>query len=339
MNSRIYQFQFTAPLHISNARADYGKSHTYLHSDSLLAAVMDVWAKIGCAEWIDEFANLSKQDVSKTPLVFTGAYPYDASESKPLYFFPKPYYLPPAEKKNAEPGDAKKFKKMEWLVWDAFLDILKGKPSVNSKAIHGKFYTGKEDGFIAPFNSAVQARVKRPRDQSEDAVPYYVERLFFREKCGLFTIVIATDDIWQKRCETAFTVLQHLGLGTDRAIGNGQFGLTTDTFSWPELPDSDYYVSMGLYGPQSAEDLTKEISDAACFDTLKRGGWLGEPFNTYRKKSVYMFKEGSVLKLGKSASRIKGTLFDLQPDIIGKEHPVYRSGVAFFLPVTVIENK
>lgn len=337
MNSCMYRFAFTAPLHISNARADYGKSHTFLHSDSLLAAVMDVWAKIGKSEWINEYASACKQMPDKAPLVLTGAYPYAIAENDCIYFMPKPFYQPP-NKLAGEPGDAKKFKKIEWIAWDAYIDLLKGKAPNDENAAHGKFYTGSKATFKAPHAGAVQARVKRPRNEAEDAVPYYIERLHFNAGCGLYTIVSATDAVWQNRCETALNVLQHLGLGTDRNVGNGQFKLETASFSWPDLPPSEYYVNLGLYAPANETALTTQITGESRFDTIKRGGWLGEPFNTYRKKSVYMFKAGSVLKLGANAATINGSLFDLQPDIIQGAHPVYRSGISCFLPIQILPN-
>jgi hypothetical protein len=47
-----------------------------------------------------------------------------------------------------------------------------------------------------------------------------------------------------------------------------------------------------------------------------------------------MFKEGSVFKMP-TATNVLGEVVDLQPEIINKQHPVWRSGKALFIPIAL----
>lgn len=62
-------FKFLSPLHLSNARADYGKSERLLHSDSLIAALMSIWAQGGQLDWIEE----AKTDLLNGELALSSA--------------------------------------------------------------------------------------------------------------------------------------------------------------------------------------------------------------------------------------------------------------------------
>jgi CRISPR/Cas system CSM-associated protein Csm4 (group 5 of RAMP superfamily) len=70
------------------------------------------------------------------------------------------------------------------------------------------------------------------------------------------------------------------------------------------------------------------------YDTLKRSGWItAEGYQTFRKKGVYMFAEGSVFKGDASPKGRKA--IDITPDaeFIKLPHKIYRCGESIFLPV------
>ena len=79
--------------------------------------------------------------------------------------------------------------------------------------------------------------------------------------------------------------------------------------------------------------------EQSSYQLIKRGGWVASPTNIdavlHRKRSVYMFTEGSVFK---SDSPLIGKVTDLQPALWEEHadmipHPVWRDGRAIFLPL------
>ena len=63
------------------------------------------------------------------------------------------------------------------------------------------------------------------------------------------------------------------------------------------------------------------------YQLVKRGGWIASPISTYRKRTVYMFTEGSVFKTPISP---KGKVADLRPAVF-TEHAIWRDGTGIFL--------
>lgn len=55
------------------------------------------------------------------------------------------------------------------------------------------------------------------RNGEEDAKPFYMERIFFKDYSGLYFIVHGDTSI----IENALDLLQTEGIGTDRNVGNG----------------------------------------------------------------------------------------------------------------------
>lgn len=327
----VIHFKFKAPLHLSNVRADYGLSEKLLHSDTLYSAIMHTWAVLGKEEWINP----------KPDFAISSLFPFtrDLVTGQPVHFFVKPYFQANIVGESS-PSDAKKFKKIQYVDQHYFEHYLNFSPiESNLASIKGIYQTS---GVIDPhFMSVdVQQRIKRPRNEQEDTVPFYMERIYFKEGSGLFCLARFENPEAKKRVIAALKLLAENGIGTDRAVGNGQFEVDFGIISLSMASPATYAMNLSLYCPDSKEELSGMLEGSRVrYEIIKRGGWMSEPYNTYRKRSVYMFREGSVFKIQSNETFSKGKTVNLQPEPltlpIKVETPVWRVGKALFLPVNL----
>ena len=135
----------------------------------------------------------------------------------------------------------------------------------------------------------------------------------------------------------AINYVSESGLGTDRAVGNGRFTFETDTIELDVPEQTQYSVNLSLFCPNRKVQLEKLFCEICGYEFIIRGGWLGEPHNTYRKRSIYMFNEGSVFKKGINGIDSTGKTVDLRPLNTPRkiENPVYRVGKSLFIPIKV----
>jgi CRISPR-associated protein Csm4 len=270
-------------------------------------------------------------------------------DTSTVYFFPKPLkqILPDLK----EVGNAKDIKSVAWLDSHCFKEVLNNK-IFKKETIKGcyltqaKIHTQKEEEdvinkklqelpneFIYP---QVSPRVKVSRSGQGDAVPFYMDRIYFKDYSGLFFVVLGDDT---SLLDAAMEVLQHEGIGTDRNVGNGFFTFEKDTKTIIDYPqESDYVMSLSMFIPESKEQLEEMISgDAVSYDFIRRGGWITTPpYNTYRKNAIYAFLPGSVFSLKASNPFVKGTIVDLKPELEfngGIKHSIWRNGKSIFIPI------
>ena len=331
---KIYKLRFTTPLHLGDERADYGISLQTIHSDTLYAAMTSVLAKIGYEIPIDGDLGFS----------ISSLFPYYEKDNKSVYFLPKLKLQSIPDKDLQE--DAKKIKKIEWLDVEFFNKQINGehlfnKDNVKSLLKNGKYLTKSEidKDFIS---KEVTPRVKVSRDFSEDAEPFYMERLYFKDQSGMYFIAVGDVDKL-KIIDLALKVLKDEGIGTDRTIGNGFFEFTTDDIEL-NLPKSNKVSNLSLFLPENQAQIDKLLSgNNIAYNFQKRGGWITDSgLNSFRKNTVQMFSEAGVFSNNKSIDKefIIGEIVDLKPKLDYdhlnvKPHPVWRSGRALFIPVKI----
>ncbi len=331
---KIYKLRFTTPLHIGNERADYGISLQTIHSDTLYAAMTAVLAIIGAKIPTDGDFGFT----------ISSLFPYYQKDNKPVYFLPKLKLqnIPAFELQN----DAKKIKKVEWIDVEFFNKLINGKQLFDKSFDNGLLKNGKyltkqtiDKDFIS---KEVNPRVKVSRDFSEDAEPFYMERLYFKEESGMYFIAIG-DAGKLKIIDAALKVLKDEGMGTDRTIGNGFFEFS-DSVIELDLPKSNKVSNLSLFLPESQEQINELLKgEDIAYDFQKRGGWITDSgLNTYRKNTVQMFSEASVFSLDNSMDKefVKGKIVDLKPKLDYehlnvKAHPIWRCGKALFIPVKI----
>lgn len=332
-NLSIVLLQFTTPLHIGNERSDYATSSAYMHSDAMTAAIFYAWAQLGQVEWIPK----TTEDIYGFSL--SSLFPYTTNETKKVYFLPRPM----VRIENEEIVDTKlrkKLKKVKYVDTVIFQKMLKGEGvPAREKDVNGIFRS------IDPIthsivDSQVIPRVSVSRSGQEDTVIFYMERNYFSEGSGLYCLLQYENAEIEKRVQIAFNYLGEEGIGTDRNIGNGKFIPSFgESLSLNIEAKAGLGINLGLYCPSSKDELSTMIGDKdAGYDFIKRGGWLSEPYNTWRKKNVYMLTEGSVFSLPVSDSNHKfpvfGKLVNLQPteEPAVLAHPVWRCGKSLFVP-------
>lgn len=333
-----FHLRFRSPLHLSKGKEDdYGESEEVLHADTLKSALFVCARRLFGEAVIHSFFERFR---------VSSAYPFLGGER----FFPKPSVrLQGFSAAVEETKQAKKHKKIAYLGQVYFEDLITHRQRTLDPAhlsADGRFISDHPDvqalgaGWHL-LRSEVQQRVSIPLDHAEDPTPYYVDRLFFRKGAGLWFAFVPTDPTdaeigtWVR---AALRLLGDEGIGTDRSVGNGQFDFdpATDagtlTLHTPDQPTHQLLLS--LWCPRRAE-LSEEFLLASSYGLLKRGGYLASPENpahlTYRKKSVYMFNEGSVFPHGPILS---GKIENLKPDAPEVTQPVWRDGLALTIPIT-----
>ena len=330
---KVYKLHFITPLHIGDARDDYSVSLKTYQSDAMYAAITACLAKVGYA--IPANGDLGITISSLFP--FYQEHEQDGEKMKPaVYFFPKLLKQSLPELKNI--SKVKLIKKVSWLELAFFEKMINADLEISDELLDNVqgVYLSKykiEKDFIS---SQIAQRVTVSRNFCEDAKPFYEDRIYFKEKSGLFFIAQGDTTLLDK----ALMILKDEGIGTDRNIGNGFFDISTDEIEI-ELPQSDYISNLSMFCPESDEQAQEMLNDDnIAYDFMKRGGWITtSPHNTIRKNTIHMFSPASVFKSSRLTSDItvKGKIVDLNPrstySVI--DHPIWRCGKSFFIPVKI----
>ena len=321
------KLHFSTPLHLSRGREQYDESATTLHSDSLVSALFTAARQLGAT--VEEILAMFDG------LKISSAFPFHETE----FFFPKPLTMLPFKMADLpEEKQGKPFKKIRYLGKHWFERMLNAETETiyaNSHLKQSAFLTDHPIKTI--FKKEVIQRVTIAPDYSEDAKPFYTERLFFGEGSGLFILVEWLDEKAKNLFKSAFHLLGDMGIGTDRSVGNGFFTPSFETVTL-RLPEHlDCQCNLGLYLPKQ-EELDEAFLEKSSWVLIKRGGYISGAENldhfTLRKKSVYMFDVGSVFP----NSPLQGNRLDLRPNRVGIEHPVWREGRPIFVPIIKLET-
>lgn len=312
-----YLLHFTTPLHLGDSRADYGTSLQTFSSDGMYAALTAMLAMLG--ENIPQGGDLGCTISSLFPF-------YQQNESdQPLLFFPRPLSaeLPQIE----DMRHAKVVKKVKWIDQCGLERTLTGELVIDEKSmgnVYGRYMTCAKTEFDENFmKSAVVQRVSIPSvDYGTNPVPFYMDRLHFLGRSGLFFLCEGDTTL----IDRAMPLLQQCGIGTDRNVGNGFFECEKRDVKLTVPKTADAALSLSTYIPSSQEELKQMMSNSsyAC-ELLRRGGWMSEAL--VRKNAIYAYAPGSVFAW---AGNTVGAIHDLAPH--GVEHPVYRCGRSIMLP-------
>lgn len=324
------KLHFNSPLHLSTGSQDYDESRQWLPSDTLSAAL------VACAVEVSEgtLSNLEVEDFLAGFRV-SSAFPFFGDE----FFFPKPLLggleIDDDDERKAE-------KQVAWYgkTWfEKWLNGSKDKFNVSNLSENRCFLTDSSAARTIHFmKTNVEQRVVVPRwgegDKAETQT-FYQERVYFEKDAGLFFLFEITDEKCRALFQAALNLLGENGIGTDRTTGNGCFSFekTQLEFNLPDAATATRYIALSLFCP-SQDDLDDKTLLSSGYQLIERGGYLASPatenWMAYRKRSVWMFREGSVFP-----ARMNGRFVDLQPPIIKNltdTHPVWRDGRGFFIP-------
>ncbi len=324
---KIYKLHFTAPLHIGDKRDDEGVSMKTIQSDTLMAALTAVLAKVGT----------SIPDDGDMGFTVSSLFPYfqHGKEGRVSYFLPMP--LQCRQPDLADVSNAKMVKKVRWVDAEYFPRLLAGENLFDGKSEYIKHIYGE---YLSPspvpddiVRSEVCQRVKiEDRTGRSDAEPYYVDRITFATGAGFYFMTTGDTALLDK----GMNLLTQWGLGTDRNVGYGFFEFTTDELTIDTPADADYVVSMSLLIPADKQQLSELFAgEEIAYELTRRGGWITSmPHNRLRKNAIYGFLPGSVFR--KTHGATCGAIVDLAPAIVKSSadaHPVWRDGRAIILPI------
>ncbi len=324
------KLNFTSPLHLGRGIGEsYDMGSRLLHSDTLSSALASARVQL--------FGDKNLKAYLES-LRVSSAFPFYNNH----YFFPKPMLKLNLEINGQDEHlQNKSLKKLEYLEQPVFEKIIAGKQltvTENQFSENKKYLWADKPVVQRILKTEVQQRVTVPRDGQGDSVPYYVERLFFSEGAGLFFLLEAESEQILKETEVALKYLEDTGLGTDRTVGNGFFEseVTSLQFSVPEAGSCS--MTLSLFCPHK-EELAGLLAGEPAYLMEKRGGFIAgasaEQFRHLRKKSVFMFSEGSVF----NGNNLSGKVLNLRPKWDDEKlHPVYRSGIPLSIPVVKKEK-
>jgi CRISPR type III-A-associated RAMP protein Csm4 len=324
MTLDIFKLYFQTPLHLSRGKLNsFESSHHTLHSDTLKSAMFVTARQLYGKDVATEAFFDSFQLSSAFPFTEEG------------YFFPKPLHFEP----KADPSKRKLLKGQPYIPLHLLEMILRDKKSVSAA-----------DLIAAPqpevWSEITEQHVSIDREDSRGE-PFYVERLFPKKPAsrGLFFILWQPGGVTPELRKQITQMLQLLGengLGLKKSVGNGSFIAEHEQITL-DLPDNtNASMALSLYHPQQGE-LDAAALENGFYDFIQRGGWMASPEDdntrTYRKKSVYMFTEGSVFPAAPAGDQLKirGKKAEVAPDnsVLPNpvEHPVWREGTGLFLPI------
>lgn len=327
---KIYKLHFTSPLHIGSVREDYGTSQTTISSDAMYAALTACLAKLGK----DIPAN---GDLGCTISSLFPFYQID-KQTDAILFLPKPLQ---AQVRAKGPTKLKEYKKVCWLEQSAFNQTINGGDPFDTYAICGKYLMKQDMSFGVEYDkkpysdfvvSQVSERVAIPdRTGHEDAVPFYMDRVSFRDYSGLYFVADGDCALLDETLE----LLALEGIGTDRNVGNGFFEYETSSITLDLPKDANHVVALSSFIPESKEQLEAMLkSDKAAYELQRRGGWITTyPNQSLRKNVIYMLSAGSVFGYQADSVISLGKIVDLRPDLPEVKHPIWRNGKALFLPI------
>lgn len=322
---RIVKLKFTSPLHLGKGVGDaYDTSERLLHSDTLSGAVVSTLLLTNPAADAPEF--MAKYRISS-------AFPYMGTS----FFLPKPAVRSSIRIDDSDDyGQKKKVKKIEYIESSLWQDLVKGNElNISSGMLskNGKFLFCDKAPKELPYTDLVQQRVLVPR-AGGDSKPYYLERRYFHEDAGLY-FFLNTDAETADQILALLNILGDTGLGTDKSVGNGQFecGLSELELNLPE--DTGKSMLLSLACPLK-EETDSDMLRKSSYQLVQRGGFISgtsrDEFRHLRKKSIYMFTEGSVISRGKLEGKIENLRPEWNDHLL---HPVWRDGRAFVVPVNL----
>ncbi len=322
------KLKFISPLHLGRGTGEsYDTGSKLLHSDTITSALASARVQL--------FGDKELKTYMES-LRVSSAFPFLENH----FFFPKPMLkLDMKIEGKSEHEQSKIFKKLEYIEQPVFEQIISGKHvkvTKDSISQNEKYLWHENPRTQNLLKREVQQRVTISRDGQGDSVPYYVERLFFSENAGMFFLMKTENEQVLHETEVALKYLEETGIGTDRSVGNGFFRSETGTLKLAVPENGNSSVTLSLFCPRR-DELPALLEGEPAYLMEKRGGFIAgasaEQFRHLRKKSVYMFTEGSVF----NGNILNGKVLNLRPEWDDKNlHPVYRSGKPVFVPAVKI---
>lgn len=332
-----YHLTFRAPLHVGERGVGLEATRTYVPADTLFSAVCSAWRLLYgerqlCGDLLDWYETPGEE-----PFRLTSAFPFAGD----VRFFPRPLARLPHITVNGD--DEKAFKRVRFVSEQVFAAMVQGASLTFTKdhCINGEVawvseeekqqlagWTDDATGDIVLWKADVVPRVTLDRITSASEIWHFGE-VRFAANCGLwFAVDFNADhgDGLRRQFEAALRTLGDTGLGGERGAGRGLFDFSATEISLPDAAGTGRFVTLSPCCPRTPEECTTLTDKGAAYELLPRRGWVTSPeASNLRRKTVWMFAEGSVLAC--PAEPPRGGLVDVKPDLC--PHPVWRYGYAW----------
>jgi len=355
-----------SPFHIGDKGVGLEETETFIHSDTIFSALCIALLQAG--ENLDAFLSTfplwkdeSVINDSQPPFRISSAFPF----MDKVLFFPKPFFR--IEKFNPKMylNIGKTLKQIEFVSTELFMKII-AKEDVSDEL----FLVDEKDGSYKLRNDnllqsgqvwiteaereslnakerihqnvwhkSIEPRVTVDRINNASDI-YSSGRIWFTENCGLYFLVEYSDPSYRNDVEQALRLLGDSGIGGERSVGNGQFSLEIDEWSFNpnEITEFNAYTILSLFWP-SKGDVTQGVLNNASYQLINRRGWIGAPGGmNLRRRGVIMCREGSVFKQSPG-----GYLIDVKPinpsPAQNVSHEVWRYGIALKIPCNQTDQK
>ncbi len=328
----IFRLTNMSPLHMGLGKDDYDFSAYEVCSDTLSAALAAMRVRYrGKTEDVKEFLSSFR---------ISSCFPYAGDE----FFLPRPQGRIKVEMADAcgnkmdETLYRKRLKKVRYVSHELFPAIAKGETlRIDASQLDGDFLFAAPGEHNKPYQKDVRQRVKVPLEGSADPEPFYFEWYYFQERCGLYCVARAEETILCE-LEDLLCRLGIEGIGTDRNVGGGKFDVQRRAMEMPDVENANAMLLLSLYIP-TPEELEAMDLERSRYTIVRRGGYMAgsddESLRHLRKKNVYMFSTGSVLK---TSGRMDGDIVDVCSPREGTTmHSVWRSGHPLTLPILINE--
>ncbi len=349
MKFSLFRLYFPQGIHIGDDKPDgYAHSESFIRSDTLYAAITSVLAEFG------EIPDNYQPEYTVSSL-----FPFTTMNGNEEYFFPRPQMRIPFPQTDELLDHRKEIKGFKWIGKTYLERILHGKSFTAEEVknqIQESFFTAQVLRDNKIMRAELRERVKIPRERSKDAQPdpFTFEVLHFTEGSGLYFLA---SESGKNSINLGLSILKDRGLGTDRNLGLGHFSYKSDTMEI-EIPENyNAGISLGLLLPDSRREWNNWTAEIKLFQNgtvvkpgyslIKRGGWLTyEKAMTFRKGSVYMLEEGSLLNLDPTLKNQNDpivfgkSMISLKPKGVDWKElpPVLRCGKSFVLPTKLISD-
>ena len=320
----VFKLRFLSPLHIGNGLGEaYDTTEGMLHSDTISGLLASAWCTLFNADNVSSFMNSYR---------VSSAFPYIAD----TYFLPRPAGELNLKLLDYDQAKANKLlKKIEFLSIDQWNTAACGqilKISRSNISNCGRFIFPDNKNSQSVFIDELEQRVSVPRAGSTPATPFYFERRFFSNDAGLYFFCDA-DNQTLNTIELLLKSIGTIGVGTDKSSGNGQFEVSKSTINISTVINETGYLLISLFCPNKEE--LQNIPLPNCrYQLIKRGGFIAgttsDKFRHLRKRTIFMFTEGSYFSNIKPQGKIENVRPEWNDSTL---HPVYRDGRAYFLPV------
>lgn len=325
-----YRLIFPDGLHLDAGTYGFESTEVSVHSDTLFSALC-------CAALLldGEEGVRSLRDNARISSMF----PFVGEQ----LFFPKP--LTPRNFKFTHYSDEKKFRKLKYLNQEMFEKDLAG--TLDLAGFKEEWvkdgcwlHTKPDDEDFRVFKMTERPRITTDR-ATQAAEIYHFSEVHFDEDGGLFFLAdFGGNAVFKKQFESYLRLLGDEGIGADSTVGKGLFEIK-DVEELPlETPmDANAHLMLSLYNP-SPDEVVKVRPGQSHYEILTRRGWATTSgIATWRRRSVRMFAEGSVLQFDNNEKPVGNIPAVLKMnDKVGEispAHEVWRYGRAFCLPIKI----